>query len=187
VRAVVPFFLRVIPTSLEPDIMRRHRAQERLVAICDKYFPVGVAMLLLFAGCSRKKNVPETVTVTGTVLLNGNTVEGAEVSFQPKSTGPDSHPARGTTDASGKFTLKTYIGPGTDVDGAIPGDYLVSVTKVESNSMTSQDMAKMTTSGKKIVPPKNLLPARYANPQKSKLTATVSADGSNDFKFELKN
>jgi hypothetical protein len=157
------------------------------VTICDKCFPVAVAMLLLFAGCSGKKDVPKTVSVTGTVLLNGNTIEGAEVSFQPKSPGSDSRPARGATDASGKFTLKTYIGPGTDVDGAIPGEYVVAVSKVESKSMTSEDMAKMTTSGKKVAPPKNLLPTRYANAKKSGLTATVSADGSNDFKFELKN
>lgn len=156
------------------------------MTVRSSFFFVGAATLAISIGCSKGAGIPKTVTVTGTVLYNGNPLQGAEVSFQPKAGGTASRPARGTTDSSGRFTLKTYVRPGTEADGAIPGDYLIAVTKTDGAAMTPEDMAKGAKGGKMMATPKNQLPPRYANAEKSGFTATVSADGNNDFKFELK-
>lgn len=140
-------------------------------------------VLFLISGCGESVELPTTVPVTGTVLYKDAPVEGAEVTFQPKSKEGKVYPARGTTNASGEFTLKTYVGPGNDLDGAVPGDYVVSVTKVDTKQMTPEEMMKQAS---KVEASKSSLPAIYTDAQKSGLTATVPAGGLNDVKFELK-
>lgn len=134
-------------------------------------------------GCSSGSTLPQTVAVTGEVLYQGKPADGAEVAFNTSA--PGAKPARGKTDAQGKFTLKTYVDPQHDLDGAIPGEYEVTVTKLElPPPMTAEDMSKM---GSKPMPlPKDLLPAKYSTAAKTDLKASVKAGDKNDFKFELK-
>ena len=145
-------------------------------------------------GCSGEIPIPGIVDVTGTVALKGQPVEGVTVNFHPDS---GSRAASGRTDAKGRFTLTTF-NPG---DGALPGTYRVSVSKIEdtdpSRQLTSEQFAGIM-SGKAPPPPpsskpraakdgglKYHVPKKYMDTEKSGLIATVDQDGENDFQFDL--
>src|SRR6185436_12065008 len=84
----------------------------------------GFVALVTVIGCSEAKPF-DTVKVTGLVTLDSQPVDGATVVFQP-ATGAGKA-ATGMTDKDGKFNLTTS----TAGDGAMPGTYKVTVTKVE--------------------------------------------------------
>jgi hypothetical protein len=145
---------------------------------------------VLLAGCGGSSTI-NTVPVSGTVTNNGAPLEGADVIFHPTTESGQS--ASGRTDAQGKFTLRTYVSPSENPEGAIPGDYTVTVTKVESSSagMTpEQMMEKMAAGGGPKSAPnfaaKSAIPEQYRDPQKSGLTAKVPEGGVEDLKFDLK-
>jgi hypothetical protein len=130
------------------------------------------------------------VPASGVVSYQGQPLVGAQVSFLN-----DKSPrvASGVTDAQGKFTLETFD-PG---DGALVGEHRVSVAKVkgaaELSSASAADPSAAygagmaaAASGKMATLQKNELPVKFANPASSGLTATVSKEGPNEFKFDLK-
>lgn len=162
-----------------------------------------VLMLVVFSlslGCSGSgdSNHPKTYPVSGTVKLNGTAVEGATVTFQ-LTEGKEN--AIGLTDKTGKYTLSTF----RPNDGAVSGQYKVSISKLDAEStpkgsslppgqIASGDLstdyaapsanaggAKGGASG-----PKNSLPAKYANADSSTLRAMVETKGVNNFDFDLK-
>jgi hypothetical protein len=139
---------------------------------------VVIAALCLFAfvGCSGTKAGPATVEVTGMVTLNATPAEGANVLFSP-DIGSDDHrlASQAMTDSQGRFKLTTHIGGGKFKSGIVPGQYIVTISKLDTAA------AKNTFS-----PPKNLLPPKYADPKSSQLKAEVSAGQANDFQFSLK-
>ncbi len=128
----------------------------------------GAFAVLLLAGCQKS----DTVSVTGTVTLNGTPVEQAEVMFNPKTTGRF---ATGVTDASGKFTLSTA----KPNDGALPGEYIVTLAE-----HYPPDKPPALPKGGGFLPSR--FPLQYADPAKSPLTAKVERDGKNDFQFDVK-
>jgi hypothetical protein len=129
-------------------------------------------------------NRPKTAPVSGVVTYKGQPVEGATITFfaQPgKGRG-----AVGSTDASGQFTMTTF----QPKDGAIPGSYRVSISKMDMEGAPAE--GGPPTGGKKgeggepfsgIA--KDLLPTKYKDAGKSGLTAEVKEDGAKDLKFEL--
>lgn len=136
-------------------------------------------------GCGQGSSVdhPTTYPVTGTVTYEGAPVEGATVTFRP-TTGNQA--AFGNTDASGKYSLTTFVSG----DGALPGDYKVKIAKYEVQESTSsgegddyvppEELPEGASTG-----PKNLLPEKYNNDATSGLTATVTeGDNMVDFKLE---
>lgn len=129
----------------------------------------GFALLaLMLLGCGQKG--PATATVSGTIKLNGEPVEGAVVLFQPVGEGRSS---RGLTDANGRYTL-TYT---ADQKGALIGEHIVSVSK--SKKRIVDDNGNVVDPGEpEIFPPS-------ANSQ-SELKANV-VRGSNTFDFDIKN
>jgi hypothetical protein len=133
------------------------------------------AVLLLLGGCGKKG--PATITVSGVVTQGGQPVVGAVVGFVPQD--EKGKPAQGTTDAEGRFTLKTYLAPGEEVAGALAGDYQVTVQKFEAVSSAEP------AGGGAMRAAKNLLPPRYSAPTTSGLTAQVTPDGTNEFPFAL--
>lgn len=158
-------------------------------------YSIIVAGLATYAGCGGPEGVPGVVKVSGTVTLDGTPVEAATVSFRPEG---DARAASGRTDANGRFQLTT-LNPG---DGALPGSYKVSISKVEdtdpAHQITAEEMAEMMSGDKqapkgptrpgqktKNVGMKYHVPQKYMDPEKSGLTATVTADGDNNFTFEL--
>jgi hypothetical protein len=132
--------------------------------------------LLALAGCGGTKGGPATVEVTGTATLNGTPVDGANVLFTPEIGSEDRRLAsQATTDSEGHFKLTTHVSGGKFKSGIVPGKYLVAITKLDAAA------AKNVFS-----PPKNLLPAKYADPKSSLLKADVAAGHANDFTFPLK-
>ena len=89
------------------------------------FLPLFVFLLLVaFVGCGDSN--PPTYKVTGVVTLEGKPVEGATVTFTP-SGGSEQKPAVGTSGADGKYSLTTFTGG----DGALPGSYKVTVSKIQ--------------------------------------------------------
>lgn len=148
-----------------------------------------VALAILgMLGCSgAADDRPKTAKVRGKVTYNGKPVEGAFVSFVS-----DDAPraATGKTDANGEFTLTTYE-PG---DGAIVGmTYKVVITKSAAaaaaddggydpdnpNPSYEKRMEKPEGDGTSEIP------AKYADPKTSGLTATIEDKEENYFEFNL--
>lgn len=150
----------------------------------------GLVFSCVIMGCG--VDVPSTVPVTGTVMLDGKPLDGATVNFLSEGT---NIAASGKTNAEGKFVMKTFIGS-TSVDGAMVGNHGVSVVKTESKGTGDapadleetkkmmQEMASNPTITSDFKS-KALIPERYNNPTMSKLTASVSDSGPNDIVLEL--
>ncbi|MGH7202173.1 MAG: carboxypeptidase-like regulatory domain-containing protein, partial [Planctomycetaceae bacterium] len=66
------------------------------------------------------------------MIYNEQPVEGATVVFIPTG---HKHGATAQTDAEGKFQLRTYE-PG---DGAVPGNYKVTIRKVEMPAQPEEE------------------------------------------------
>jgi len=117
------------------------------------------------------------------VTYNGEPVEGATVTFMATSEG--GRGAMGTTDASGKYSLLTFVAG----DGAIPGSYKVKIAKKAGGggfeaTEGAGGMLVPPAGGPPTVKPKDELPAKYADDSTSGLTAEVKV-GNNTFDFEL--
>jgi hypothetical protein len=158
-------------------------------------FVMGLAScsLALLAGCGGGERLEGTVNAGGTVTLDGKAVDGATVSFVPDGEGRS---ASAMTSSDGTFRLTT-VNPG---DGAIPGRYRISVTKLSQATgdgrASSQEEGmnqireRMKNGGeaamrKPAEKPKDELPARYKDPATSGLVETIQASGDNTHKLEL--
>ncbi|PQO35826.1 hypothetical protein C5Y96_09260 [Blastopirellula marina] len=108
----------------------------------------------------------------------GKPVEGATVTLIPRQA--DGRSASGTTDAEGAFKVTTYISPSLQVEGAMPGEYDIVVSKMEirdlEEGLTPQEAQ---AAFHKLGPPKNLLPKKYRSPNTSELSVSIE-DGSPD-------
>lgn len=134
-----------------------------------KILRLAVACVLL-SGCGGS-DVPETIPVEGTVKLDGNPVEGANVGFYPKSGG---RPAMGRTDRNGHYTLSTFAAR----DGAIPGEHTVVISKVtirrtETSKNGLSESARMGDPEFERARTQYLIPEKYSMAAKSGLTADV--------------
>lgn len=154
---------------------------------------VAAAAIVLGGACNRGANKPKTYPVTGTVTdNNGQPVAGATVNFTPKEpaapgqtqgqSGPQA--ASAVTDEQGRYQIGTFA----KGDGALPGEYLVSVTKYEGGGPTggsgSEEEYRPPLPGEEPIVPKNVLPQKYANPNTSGLSVKVEAK-SNTYDIKL--
>ena len=115
---------------------------------------------LIFVGCGPKG--PKLYECSGTVKMDGQPVEGANVSFINLDMPA---PNTAVTDASGTFKLQSY-----------DGSFDVTITKLEGNASKEDPYAPTT----------NLLPEKYSNLTTSGLKATVTKDPTqNVFSFEI--
>jgi hypothetical protein len=120
---------------------------------------------LAVAGCGPRR--PETVPVTGTVMLDGSPVERAGVGFHPQFTG--GVPATGTTDAEGRFTLRTFQAG----DGAMPGPHRVSVSLQKTTGVVPDPdglSGEIAPEGLRV---EWIVPEKYSNPETSGLEVEV--------------
>jgi predicted small lipoprotein YifL len=113
-----------------------------------------LALALAAAGCGSKG--PELYPVSGKVLVNNKPAEHATVVLHPVNGSPDLPKPRGTVGPDGSFALTTHSAG----DGAPPGEYRVTVEL-------------WLSSGKGDEGPTSRLPAKYAKPERSGLTASV--------------
>ena len=162
----------------------------------NRLFGIALALgvlTLTTVGCGGGSSFPDPVPVTGVVKLNGSPVDGATVTFMTKDGAGRS--ASGQTDGEGNFTLGTFSGD----DGAIPGEYTVTITKSDSSSTDTIDLdgegdpgeayeAAMEAAGSAAEAGKvdTSLPAKYAKAEESGLNRSVGAEGKNHFEFDLK-
>jgi hypothetical protein len=160
----------------------------------------GLALLvgpaLLYAlGCS-DDGVGKRYPVSGSVKYKGEPVAKARISFVPKSGAGSSHGAYGAV-TNGSFSSLTTL---TEGDGALPGEYFVTVDtreideeKVKSQASdlaTKHKMEKISQvppelQAKALKEAKAMIPGKYQLPETSDLKATVKAE-TNRFEFELK-
>jgi len=133
----------------------------RLVAVC--------LLVSLVSGCGPKgrPTVP-TAVVSGVVKLDGQPLSGAQVNFLNSD-----YAGVADTDSSGRFELT-----------AQPGSNKVYIVKYEGVSGTFDATmvggGDMAGSG-----PKQLLPPRFSDAEKTELTFTVSEAGNSDANFEV--
>lgn len=123
----------------------------------------------LVVGCG---GGPPPIPASGTITFEGEPVADASVLFTPTGSGVEARlPATGKTDAQGKFKLTTKT-PG---DGAIPGDYVVSVTP-DTAEASEDDYSEPAP------PP---FPEQFTSATGSTLKVTVASGGANDFPLSL--
>lgn len=134
-----------------------------------------VMLCLCQMGCGPGGDQPELGTVTGTVTLDGEPLPGVAVVFQPDS----GRPARGKTDANGKYEL-IYI---RQTKGTKIGANRVEIAPSEEGEVEEEETgdeenpdAAKPKSGKRVVP------ARYN--VNSELKVDVKP-GANTFDFPL--
>jgi hypothetical protein len=147
---------------------------------------------LVAGGCGTGS--PDVHYVEGVVTLDGQPIEGVNVSFSPVDTKSGAG-AVGTTDASGGFTLTT-IPNGAPGAGAKAGEYLVTFSKstsTDTSTVASTDdpnYGKEDPSGGRSAPPKaeRVIPVKYENPTTSGFKASVKPgqNKGDGFKFDLK-
>ncbi len=131
---------------------------------------MGLALLLIVAaGCGRRG--PTLLPVSGVVTLDGRPVAQAGIIFSPAEGGPA---ASGSTDAQGKFQLRTV-----NESGAVAGKHLVTVTKQETTGLG--DFGAVGPEGIKAI---WHVPEKYSNRKTSGLECTVGSD-SDDVQIEL--
>jgi hypothetical protein len=142
----------------------------------NRFRTLSLLSLAILGGCSSGENNAKTYPVTGVVTKGGAPVEGASVIFVP--TDNVGQAAFGTTDSTGKYSLRTF----KKDDGAVPGTYRIKVTKstaapaagqakVYANS--EEEQADYNPDAKPAPVPKNALPPNLANETTSQLTHTV--------------
>ena len=120
-------------------------------------------------GCGKDYGV-ELYSVTGTITIDGQPLDGATVEFRPDRTGEvkADRGGIGFTNEKGKYIMLFR-----DTRGCPEGKFRVLV------STYSEPQRDNKTEQKKRVP------RRYRG-QNSELTATVTPDGDNVFDFDLK-
>jgi hypothetical protein len=141
----------------------------------------------VLSGCGAKGL--NTNYVEGIVTLDGDPLEQAVVTFFPVI--EDGKVATGTTDETGKYML-TADG-GAPLKGALEGDYVVTVRKVETTitekvPLPGDPQANRNDPGYRpetVANQRVITPQIYAQQRTSPLKATV-VKGKNDLPFELK-
>jgi hypothetical protein len=152
----------------------------------------GIACFVLVAavGCGSGN----FATVTGIVTHKGTPVDGAKVEFHGTTQEEGRSDIFATqTDSSGKY----YIAGTGERLGIAPGMYKIVITKLEGNMAANapadgmdagqleaqmSDMGPGTGGASSI---KNHLPAEYASPATTKLSATVEPGKNENVNFDI--
>lgn len=143
-------------------------------------FTVITLLLALFA-CSAKEdplkaNRPQTVNVTGKVMYNGSPVVGAQVNFIPAAnTDPAAY---ALTKEDGTFVLSTF----EDEDGAVPGNYKVTVVKRSVETIPNPQDPSGPPVGTKA---ESFLPEKYGSLSSTDLQFDISNDGAESLEISL--
>jgi len=135
---------------------------------------ISVSLALVVAGCSGGGSKPTTIKVHGKVTYKGQPVSEGTITFQPTkpAAGSPNRPAVGALKPDGTYELSTFGGG----DGAVPGDYAVTVRTGGDISIENPN-----------APQPSKTPLKYADPEKSNLKATIpsSHSGALELNFAL--
>jgi len=132
---------------------------------------LSVVSVLAMAGCDSGLDV---APVSGTVLLDGEPLVGANVNTQPISTSAKPKPGSGSfgkTDAQGHYSLELVDPP---IAGAVFGEHRVTITRAEEQQDDEDDRI--------IRPTGPRWPARYSD---GSLRLTVSEAGTSEADYDL--
>ncbi len=139
-----------------------------------------------FPGCGKPKvEAPTTYPVSIKIAHRGQPVEGASVTLVPQ--GQSGRGAAGVTDANGVAKMGL---PGL-TDGAVPGKYWVTVSKVEGvqsdPNLSAEEFYKQQSSNPAGAPasPKHLLPVKYLSAESGGLECAVTEQADQSFEFNL--
>lgn len=123
---------------------------------------ITVTSVCCFAvGCGKAERRLKVYPVEGRITLAGKPVPEALVVFHPKDqTNSELLPARAKTDPLGTFKATTYVAD----DGAVPGDYSVTVT-----------LYPLVKNESGFEPGPNVLPAKLSQASTTDITVTVAA------------
>lgn len=142
--------------------------------------------LVVSAGCGKPKvDVPKTYPVSIKIAHRGKPVEGASVTLVPQA--QSGRGASGVTDAGGVAKMGL---PGL-AEGAAPGKYRVTVSKVEgaqgNAATTAEEFYKQQESNPAAAPssPKQVLPAKYLSAESGALECTVTEQPNQVYEFNL--
>jgi hypothetical protein len=137
-------------------------------------FTISCLILVVIAGCGSSVKTHE---VSGTVTYQNAPLADAQVGFVPTDESGAIKPARGMTDAQGRYTLKTYVSPDEEVSGAMAGSFTVTVEKgfPQNQIVTYEEIAKRQP----------LSPPKYVNAKESPLKAEVKVGEANTLDFKL--
>lgn len=137
--------------------------------------------ILAVVGCGGGNQL-KTNKVSGTVTLDGQPVEGANLGFSPVNTS-EGTPAGGRTDAAGRYRLQTPLGKADA--GTTPGRYKVTISKAK---MVGTGQFRTGDQGKRVEDQQSvqLMPAKTADIKTTDIEVTVENKGENVFNFDLK-
>lgn len=147
-----------------------------------QFLSIAVALLICLPGCGGS-DFPETESVSGTVLLNGEPVEGVAVYFVSEKL-----VTQGKTDGQGHYDL---------VNGAVAGENKVYFSKIESDGEAGRQFAEgegmddaQRAAASGIAPGsdsplKQVIPQEYSNESDPKLKFDVPNGGTDLADFKL--
>ena|SRR5688572_20106936 len=128
-----------------------------------RFIPITLFLVSL-AGCGGAGAPPGSVSVSGTVTLDGKPVDSAAVAFIGNE---GARLATASTDSAGKFTIQ-----------AAPGKNVVTVAKASPNPTPVSDAPQtMPTEGeyqKLILSVKSEFPSKYGDPKTSGISFDVT-------------
>lgn len=129
----------------------------------------GLSLWAVAGGCRSEtvSNLPETSSVQGTVILNGQPLPEGVVKFHPATS--DANPASGMIQSDGTFRLSTY----ERHDGATIGTHKVTVVVNPRLDGSTPD-------------PPFQIPSTYQRVETTPLEVQVTGDGTNEVKLEIK-
>lgn len=149
------------------------------------FLTLGVAVVV--SGCGKSEEGTPTVGVSGTVTLDGEPLEGAEVHFLAEN-----FASTGMTGADGRYEL---------VQGAPPGENTVYIRKPMPGSElagdpveTGLDELQMQLGEEGVSdepatvgapPADDQIPPRFSDPEKTTLTYQVPEGGTDNADFRL--
>ena len=151
-----------------------HRSIQRGVA-----YALALGMGWTVGGCGSGSAPPflkDLVPATGRVTVNGSPIAGASVTFSPDISATGGRHAMAVTDADGNYEMVTLV-PGVSQSkctGVLPGEYVVSISRIAlpDGAVLPDDV---TDAGEALARgAKQLVPARYTNPESSTLKVIVA-------------
>jgi hypothetical protein len=141
-------------------------------------------LLVLAAGCGDGTGLAKRYPVSGTISYKGTPVATGSITFSPVD-------VAGGRSATGEIEDGSYyLTTAVDGDGALPGEYKVSITSRDVNydqAMAGVEggMPKQDDVAKAINDAKDLVPSKYSLPDTSGLTYTVAEGSNRNVNFDL--
>jgi hypothetical protein len=176
----------------DPRQQRWRKAMARKVAVT---LLCAILTAATFIGCGDDSGLPTRYPVSGTITYNGKALEQGNINFAPN--GPGGRPAGGNI-INGKYSLTTQDAE----DGAVPGEYKVSVVAKTTDTSTVDLKIKGATTveakkaisavfpqkvaAKAAAKAKSLIPAKYGSPETSGLKFQVKPQSNSGVDFDLK-